>query len=43
MATGLTAAIEADLTNDTYIKLALALSFPILLYVVLLVVTKKMR
>lgn len=40
---GLSAAVSADLTNDTYIKLAIALSVPILLYVFLLVATKNLR
>jgi len=40
---GLSAAVSADLTNDTYIKLAIALSVPLLLYVFLLVVTKNLR
>jgi hypothetical protein len=39
----LSASVQAELTADTYIKLALALSFPLVLYVVLLVVTKNMR
>lgn len=43
MASGLSAAVTAELTADTYIKLAMALSFPLVLYVFLLVVTKKYR
>lgn len=39
----LSARINADLTNETYVKLALAISFPLILYVVLLVATKGMR
>lgn len=39
----ITAGVTADLTNDTYVKLALAISFPLVLYVVLLVLTKNMR
>jgi len=39
----ISAKVNADLTNDTYIKLALAISFPLVLYVVLLVLTKNMR
>lgn len=39
----LSASVSADLTNETYIKLAVALSIPILLYVFLLVLTKGIR
>jgi len=40
---GLSASVDASLTNDTYIKLAIALSVPLILYVGLLVATKGMR
>jgi len=39
----ITASVNADLTNETYIKLAIALSVPILLYVFLLIITKNLR
>lgn len=39
----LSAKITADLTNETYIKLALAISFPLIVYVLLLVATKGVR
>lgn len=43
MAAPIAASVQADLTNETYIKLALSLTIPLVVYVVLLVLTKKMR
>ena len=43
MASSLSASVSAELTDATYIKLAVSLCVPIILYVVLLVATKKMR
>lgn len=43
MAAPISASVQAELTNDTYIKLALSLTIPLVVYVILLVLTKKMR
>jgi len=40
---GLSASVSAELTSATYIKLAISLCVPIILYVFLLVVTRNMR
>lgn len=37
------ASVTVNLTSDTYTKLAISLAVPLILYVVLLVVTKNMR
>lgn len=39
----LAAKIEANLTSDTYVKLAISISVPLIIYVLLLVITKKYR
>jgi len=39
----ISATIDTRLTPETYIGLAISLSIPLILYVVLLVVTKDMR
>ena len=43
MASAISASVQAELTQDTYIKLAISLCVPLIVYVVLLVATKKYR
>ncbi|HLP06064.1 MAG TPA: hypothetical protein VK152_11615 [Paludibacter sp.] len=40
---GLSASVQANLTDDTYIKLALSITIPLVVYVLLLVMTKRYR